>query len=315
MRINILTSVGNKGGPFKWAKGLVHLLRKRNINAYHIYLLKDLLTSPIYQDADIIHTTLPLAYRLWRKPVVLTIKGDYTIEDRTWRYLYPIAIKKADVITTPSFFLKKRLNLDNAVVIPNAIFPEQFKMVEHLEKDVINAVSVTNFGFRDKAESVLNMIEILKKVKIATDKKINHIIIGGGAYLKQVKEKARECDTNVNFTGFLGNPKEVLEDSDIFMYYSVHDNFPNSILEAMASGLPIITNKIGAVNEIISNSKDGYVTYGDDEYQECLLNLLDDYKLRAQIGANARKTVEEKFNWNRVIQEYLNIYKKCGRIR
>lgn len=305
--VNILTGV-RKGGPYNWGRDLAIMLNKRNIEAKHRHALKNLLFSPIYQDVDLIHTGLPLSYRLWRKPVVLTIKGDYSIEKRKWRHLYPIAIKKADIVTTPSQFLKQRLNLDDAVVIPNAIFPERFRPAKHSEKNVINLVTITKFYFKDKAEGVLNILNILSEVKKSTDKEINYTIVGGGHYLEQIKEKTRGYNMKVKFTGFLDNPKEVLEASDIFVYYSIHDNFPNAILEAMASGLPVVTNNVGAVHEIIKSGKDGKVAECDNDYQEYLLNLVDDYKLRMKMGQNARKTVEEKFDWNKVIDDYISIY-------
>ena len=307
MKVNILSPV-HRGGPYNWASDLVFMLNKKGIKAKWIHNLKNILISLFYQDADVIHTVVPLTYRLWVKPVVLTVKGDYTIEKRKWRLLYPLAIKKADIVTTPSHFLKQRLNLDDAVVIPNAIFPDRFKIVKHFEKEIINLVTVTNFGFRDKAEGVLNIVKILEKVKKSTDNKINYTIIGGGAYLEQIKEKTKEYDTNVKFTGFLNDPKEVLETSDIFVYYSIHDNFPNSILDGMASGLPVITNNVGAVPEIIESERDGYVAEYDEDYQEYFLNLVEDYKLREKIGQNARKTVEEKFDWKKVVNEYISIY-------
>ena len=307
MKINILTSV-HKGGPYNWGRDLAYLLNKKGFIANHVHKLKEVLISPFYQDADIIHTTLPLTYKLWRKSVVLTVKGDYSIEERKWRLFYPIAIKKADVITAPSQFLKEKLTLDDAIVIPNAILPEQFKMVEHSDKDVINLVTVTKFGFRDKAEGVLNIVKILEKVQKSTNKKINYTIIGGGLYLEQIKEKTRGYNMKVKFTGFLNAPKEVLEASDIFVYYSIHDNFPNAILEAMASGLPVVTNNVGAVHEIIKSGKNGYVAEYDEEYMGFLLGLLNNYKLRVKIGQNGRKTVEEKFDWNNVIDDYIFIY-------
>jgi len=113
----------------------------------------------------------------------------------------------------------------------------------------------------------------------------------------------------VEFTGFLTDPKQVLAQSDVFLYYSHHDNFPIVILEAMACGLPAITNNIGAVCEIIENEKDGYIAITDGAYLEYLLNLLSEAGLRIKIGENARKTIESKFDWAKIADEYIKIYK------
>jgi len=310
MKINILTPI-RKGGPYNWGKCVTYLLNKKEFIAEHVHGLKQLLISPIYQNADMIHTTVPVTYRLWRKPTILTIHGEYPIEKNIWRHFYPIAIKKADVITTPSKFLKERLNLTDAIVIPNAIFPEKFYPIKHLDKHTINLLTITKFYFKDKGESVLNIIRILENIQKNTDKMINYTIVGGGAYLEQVMEKAKDYkNVNVKFTGMVSNPKEFLEKSDIFLYYSNHDNFPIVFLEAMACGLPIVTNNVGATSEIIENMKNGYVAKDDKWYSEYLLNLIESPKIRQKIGENSRKAVENKFNWNKIINEYINIYIK-----
>ena len=59
--------------------------------------------------------------------------------------------------------------------------------------------------------------------------------------------------------------QEVLK-NDLFLYYSVHDNFPIAILEAMALGLPVVTNDVGAVREMIRPGENGYITVSEEDY-------------------------------------------------
>lgn len=306
MKVSVLTP--RSGGLLTLGKDLVTILNEKGISANHIHDLKNLLLSPFYQDADIIHATIPITYKLWKKPVVLTIQGEYTREKNIWKFFYPTAIRKANVVITSTRFLKGRLNLGNAVVIPNAVFPERFKLVKHLEKETLDIVTMTNFYFRGKADAILNIIKILEESQKTTDKKIKYLVIGNGPYLDQIRENAKKYNVDVRFTGFLQNPKEILEKSDVFVYYSHFDCFPVVILEAMAHGLPIITNDWGAAHEIITDRTDGFVTKSDSDYLKRLLNLLDNYKLRLGIGRNARKTIEGKFNWVKVVDEYIKIY-------
>jgi len=309
MKINILTPV-RAGGPYNWGRDLVNQLSKRGFEAKHVHGLLELLTSPLYQKADIVHTSVPLAFRLWKKPVVLTIKGEYSIEKTIWQPLYPAAIRKANIVTTPSYFLKERLNLKDAIVIPNTIFPEQFRVVKHTDKDVVNLVTVTKFHFKDKARGVLDILEILSSLPREVHKHINYSVVGGGPYLGQVIREAKRCEVNVKFYGILQDSRQVLQGSNIFIYYSHHDNFPNVILEAMACGLPVITNDVGAVSEIIENEKDGFIATNHDSYGEYLFDLINNLNLRAKVGQKARKAVESKFSWENVIDQYIDIYRK-----
>jgi len=305
VQVNLLTPI-RKGGPYNWGRDLTYMLNKNGIVAKHIHTLPMLLGSCLYQPANVVHTTVPTPIKVWRRPIVLTMHGDYTIEQNVWQRFYPRTIAQASTITTPSQYLKQKLGLERAIVVPNALFSDKFRPVEHKEREVLRLVTVTSFDFLDKAKGLINVAKILEQVQ---NKKIKYTVIGGGTYLKQVKDEITKHRISVEFTGFLTDPKQVLAQSDVFLYYSHHDNFPIVILEAMACGLPAITNNIGAVCEIIENEKDGYIAITDGAYLEYLLNLLSEAGLRIKIGENARKTIESKFDWAKIADEYIKIYK------
>jgi glycosyltransferase involved in cell wall biosynthesis len=304
MRINILTA--RFGGPFQWGKGLTYALNERQIEARHIHTLFSLSRCPFYQNANIVHTIVPFPFRLWEKPIILTIKGDYTIERNMWQRFYPKTIVQADAITVPSQYLKQRLGLKKAIVIPNALFPERFSIVKHGTKDQLNLVSVMGFYFPDKVAGIAKIIDMLSKIN---SHHFKYTVIGGGQYLDTIKNQVSNTRVDITFTGFLPDPKPSLAASDIFLYYSYHDNFPNVILEAMACGLPVVTNNVGAVSEIIENEKDGYIATTDDAYLEYLLNLSADVESRSKIGGNARKAIEARFDWTKIVDRYIEIYK------
>ena len=305
MTISILTPP-RLGGPFYWARNLASSLNERGIKARHVYKLRELYLSPLYPNADIVHTTVPFPFKLWGKPMVFTVHGDYTIEPNIWQRFVPKTITQAAVITIPSQYLKQKLELEKAVVIPNAVFPARFKLAQHEAGDELNLVTVANFYFPDKVKGLLKIIEVLNKIQ---NHHFKYTIIGGGRYLDTIKHQIAATKVNVNFTGFLPDPKPVLAASDIFLYYSYHDNFPIVILEAMASGLPVVTNNVGAVSEIIDNGENGYIAENDETYLEYLLNLMDSPDLRQSIGLKARQKVEDKFDWIKVVDSYIDIYK------
>jgi len=310
MKVNIITPV-RPGGPYYSGENLARILQVRGIAATWTHDMTRILSSLIWQNADVVHSmSVPITYRFWRKPLVLTVKGEYTIEKNLWRSLFPLAIKKAEIVTTPSHFLKERLGLKDAIVIPNAIFPERFKQVKHIEKATLHLVTVTKFFFEDKARGILDILKVLDTIPEAIAKRIRYTVVGGGPYLNKVKSEARRYKVEVEFTDMLQNPVETLENSDIFLYYSHHDNFPNIILEAMACGLPVVTNSIGAVSEMIEDGKDGYITRTSEAYLESLLNLADSSDLRSKVGQNARRSIETKFDLSKVFDSYIEIYKK-----
>lgn len=304
MKINILTPP-RLGGPFYWARDLAKALNERGIKSEHIHQRHKLIRTSLNHKVDIIHTLIPLPLKIWRQPTVLSILGDYTVEQNIWQGFYSRMITLVDATTVPSQHLKQKLGVSEATVIPNAVFPERFKPARHEARDELRLATVMSFYFPDKVRGLLNIIEILNKIR---GYRFKYTIIGGGQYLDTIKHQVAGTKVNVNFTGFLQDPKPTLTDSDIFLYYSHHDASPVAILEAMASGLPVITNNVGAVSEMIDSGKNGFIADNDESYLEYLLSLLGDYKLRQKIGQNARTKVEEKFNWHTVTLDYIQIY-------
>ncbi len=306
MKVDIITSQ-RWGGPQTWARDLSGLLRERGIAATHVYKHEDLLRKLVYQTADLVHTTIPLPFKLWRKPLVFTVKGDYTVEKNLYQRYYPSAIKNADVVTVPSQFLKDVLNLPDAVVIPNAVFPEKFTQAQHQDRERIRLMTVANFYFPEKVKGLLKLWEIIQRT-LPPDRYEWHIF-GGGPCLNEARQVIEQGNYgNIHFRDFVRRLEDQYPAFDIFLYYSLHDNFPNVILEAMASGLPVVTNLVGAVREIVAGGL-GYVTDRDDNYEQALRWLSTNTSLRKDIGQRARDFVDEMFNWHKIVGRYTEIYK------
>lgn len=306
MKIDIVTA--RDGGPFQWGQDLASLLNNRkSVEANHLRTLVATI-SVTYRHPDIVHSTIPLPPRVHKTPLIVTVKGDYTIESILWRELYRRILREAVIVTTPSASLKQKLNLVSAVVIPNAVFPDKFDCpVQRAEKDTMKVITVSNLHFSDKAVGVLTITELLSKLR---GREVEYTVVGGGKYLKATEKEATRSTVKPHFTGFLPDPQPLLARDDIFLYYSRHDNFPTAILEAMASGLPVITNNVGAVSEIIDNEVNGYIAQNDDAYLGYLAALLEDKELRETVGANARAKVIKHFNWYEIVNSFLDLYKK-----
>jgi glycosyltransferase involved in cell wall biosynthesis len=101
--------------------------------------------------------------------------------------------------------------------------------------------------------------------------------------------------------------------SDVLFYPTNADNFPLVVLEAMSCGVPVITSSIAGIPEIIEDNVNGFLVDGYAEvkcYEEKLTMI---YKLRdtnklTEISLNARNTIVEKYNLNKMISEYKSLY-------
>jgi glycosyltransferase involved in cell wall biosynthesis len=83
-----------------------------------------------------------------------------------------------------------------------------------------------------------------------------------------------------------------------------------SVLEAMASGTPVVASRIGGLPEIVRDGETGFlVPPGDvDALHERLNQVLGDATLAQRLGNNARKDVLERFTWARVAERCLDAY-------
>jgi glycosyltransferase involved in cell wall biosynthesis len=117
------------------------------------------------------------------------------------------------------------------------------------------------------------------------------VVVGQGPYLHGMKEdlKGLPC----TFTGSLDGEAlaAVYASSDLFVFPSTTDTFGNAVLEAQASGLPVIVTDQGGPQEIIRSGETGVVTRGSDpaNFLQAVRTLLQDERLRRQMGKAARE--------------------------
>lgn len=301
-----------KGGPWQWGEDLVNNLNRfSEFRVQHVFDIKDKLLSPFNLKTGLIHTTNPLAFSFFLKPVVLTVHGK--IFGLFWNFFYLLGYYRASVITVPSEFLKKSLNFKKAFVIPNAVDLSKFNQVNLMERDFFNILTVTKFWFPGKAQGLFELAQIIFNLAKDFDKRINWRIVGYGPLLENIKKSVEMLEKpknlNVQWFGF-DLPQKYFSDSDIFAYFSYEDNMPIAIMEAMASGLPVITNKVGAVAEIIDNGKDGFIALNQNDYQNILLKLMNDFGLRKEIGQLAKQKIKNKFSWEVILPKWIELYKK-----
>lgn len=121
---------------------------------------------------------------------------------------------------------------------------------------------------------------------------------------------------NVIFTGWLNNIPEVLTGIDIFVLPSPVDHFPLVVLEAMASGKPVVATNVGGVPEMVKDGLTGVLVPPKDikGLAETIVSLLKDGEKAKRMGLAARRHVEEFFNMdvnaNRMEQVYEQLLEK-----
>jgi glycosyltransferase involved in cell wall biosynthesis len=183
-----------------------------------------------------------------------------------------------------------------------------------LEKDQKVVLFVGRLYHRKGIDTLLRSVPpVLKEYS-----NVKFVISGTGFKQKEesLRNLAKELDIedHVTFLGYVPDDKLPLlySASDIFVLPAIYENFPFAILEAQATGLPVISTKVGGIPEFLVDNQNGYVIEPRDPTQltQKVLALLQDPKLAKKMGDRGRKLIEEKFDWRLITSQVIDLYHK-----
>jgi glycosyltransferase involved in cell wall biosynthesis len=117
-------------------------------------------------------------------------------------------------------------------------------------------------------------------------------------------------ERSVDFRGLRDDVAAHYAASDLCVFPSRHEGHPIVLLEAMAAGLPVIATRVSGTEDVIEDGRNGLLAPPEEpeELLRVLLRLSGDPVMAARLGAEARKTVEERYDINRVAEETLCFY-------
>lgn len=140
------------------------------------------------------------------------------------------------------------------------------------------------------------------------------LIAGHGELEAELRDLAGRLGAGdaVRFLGLRHDVPRLLRSADLFLFTSVHEGFPNALLEAMAAGLPIVATDCPPVREAIDDGAQGIVVpRGDvDAIDRAVRSCLADADLSARLGAAARQRAVERFSVDRMVDDTVALYEK-----
>ncbi len=137
-------------------------------------------------------------------------------------------------------------------------------------------------------------------------------LIGSGPLEGSMRELAAKLGIigRVSFLGLRTDIAELLARSQVFVLASRWEGFPRSVLEAMRAGLPVITSKVGGVEEAVADGENGWVVPVGDaaELGDKVRRLMEDPVTRSRMGADSRLRYEQRFTFDQMLDKYLRLY-------
>ncbi|MBE6338681.1 MAG: glycosyltransferase family 4 protein [Lentimicrobiaceae bacterium] len=299
---------------------ILSLLRFYRANMIGLKLCK----SPV--DLIHVHILTRLGVIAWIQK--LLHKTPYIITEHWSRYLpgndfggfirklaTKIVVRNAELVTTVTDNLAKAmqnhgLKNDNYVVLPNVVNLDMFHISEKKNNTPCKIIHVS--CFEDKSKNISGLLESLK---IVEQKGIDFqcTLIGEGMDFDFMKAKAEELQliNKVSFTGLLEGQKlaDELSSGDFLVLSSNYENMPVVILEALASGLPVVSTNVGGIKEMIDETKGILVEPRNKEaLAGAIIKMIETHK---DYDPNyLRKSVIERYGYESVGKFLDSIYNK-----
>jgi glycosyltransferase involved in cell wall biosynthesis len=272
---------------------------------------------------------IALAVRIFKpRPVVITLWGSDKLITQIPIFSKTIIrlLNTADAIVCENnnlkaFLVSKGFDSKKITLIRNGINLDFFQPGNSmkarknlgLESDQLILLSIGRLNKNKNHALLINAF-----AEIVTSKSSMHLyIIGEGKEQDVLKNKIKELklEQKITLLGLLDHKSisEWMKAANIFILPSRNEGTPNSLLEAMASGLPVIASKVGGIPELIQENIEGLLFKSDskDDLKEKLYKLIKDNQLQALLGKNAQKKIATHYgSWKNQSEKLLALYKQ-----
>jgi len=251
-----------------------------------------------------------LVARLLGKPVVMNYRSGEAPDHLRRSAIARATLRRVERNVVPSRFLNDVFASFGirSHVIPNIVDVERFRF-RRRERLRPRVLSTRNF------ETLYNVPCTLRAFRLLQDRypDAQLTLVGGGSQDAAIRRLASELNlANVTFIGRV-KPDEIWRyyaEADIYLQTPDIDNMPTSVLEAYASGCPVISSNAGGVPAILTDGLNGLlVPCGDHQAAaDAMLRLLDDQALARRIAETAFRGCT-RYQWSSVRQQWIELYR------
>lgn len=267
--------------------------------------------------------------RIFGVPLVLTVHGipspRASISRRIFQFLEEMLLslcsfKHSRIIALTNSDKSRLIELgvaEEAIdVIPNGIDLNEFQRVclgefrdrYQVSDETFLALFVGRLHEQKGVEVLLRAAERLKGDDVF------FVVVGSGHKEREYKSLAQELGVeNVLFTGEIGREEllAAFASSDVFVLPSIFEGMPYVVLEAMASGKPVVASDLPGLSEVITEGGNGilFEVGSDKDLAEAILRLKEDRGMTRSMGEASRRLAGDLFDWRKIFRRTIDIYR------
>jgi glycosyltransferase involved in cell wall biosynthesis len=282
----------------------------------------------------VVHTYLPLSNflgsvmaRLAFASVVITSRrglGKHQEWNQRWKYLDRISNALSSKITANSFAVARdtlnrdRADPDKIVIIRNGIDFTRFSLPPCRRESMRKRLGIADHEF--SWVKVANLVDykghadLLKAFSLISSDIYSRLYLvgrdrGALAYLKELSTSLGISD-RVVFLGDRTDVPDILSSMDGYVTASHTEGFSNALLEAMASGLPVIATSIGGNTEALQSGSLGLLVPPHDHkaLSHAMKLLMRNQSLRHRLSTASKANVYENYSAHKMTQSYIKLY-------
>ncbi|MDP2898312.1 MAG: glycosyltransferase, partial [bacterium] len=219
---------------------------------------------------------------------------------------------------------KAKLGLRNRImVIPNFVDTDRFRKLPRsraLRREFripAGAAVVAHISNFAAIKNTLLIPEIARLV-VRSHPKAVFLMVGErlgetGYDLEKLKKTVSGfgLDRHFRFIGRRTDIARILSISEATIMTSLNEGAPLAVLESLATGVPVVSSKVGGIPEFIKHGVNGFLVEGQnvEKYAEFILRLIQDHELRSKLARKAVETIHRKYSEEIVISRYLDLYR------
>ncbi len=198
------------------------------------------------------------------------------------------------------------------LVVRNAIDLERFRSCSAPTRQVVRILAVGYLLPVKRWDRLLAAVQTLRARGLDC-----FVQIAGDGPLRSMLEAQAEdlgVSDRVEFLGHVDDIPRLLSEASFVVHTADSEGCPNSVMEAMACGRPVVATAAGDINTLIEHGKTGFLVSHaqQDKLVEYMEKLLLEPQLRQSMGQSARSAAEQKFGLDRLVVDTLEAYRSAG---